>query len=67
MEALRRRGLNASVSTQENDRYDFQERGIAWALRLSVHYYNTEQELEQAAEILREVLSGASGFGQNPG
>lgn len=54
--ALRRQGLHASTSGVSNDQHHFRERGIDWALRLSIHYYNTEEEIARAVEILRKVL-----------
>ncbi|MEM9836010.1 MAG: aminotransferase class V-fold PLP-dependent enzyme [Bacteroidota bacterium] len=56
IEALKEKGLNATTSGVGNDQYHFRERGIEWALRLSIHYYNTETEIDRAIDILREVL-----------
>ncbi|MEL6141080.1 MAG: aminotransferase class V-fold PLP-dependent enzyme [Bacteroidota bacterium] len=53
---LRENGLHASTSGQANDQYHFREKGIDWALRLSLHYYNTEEEIDRAKEILLRVL-----------
>jgi selenocysteine lyase/cysteine desulfurase len=43
---LERRGINSSVSAREHALYDFTDKGVEAALRLSPHYYNTEGEVE---------------------
>ncbi|PHI19676.1 aminotransferase [Lewinellaceae bacterium SD302] len=55
---LQQGGLNASTSGIANDQFHFREQGVEWALRLSVHYYNTEEEVLRAVEILKLVLGG---------
>ncbi len=49
---LEQRGINTSVSTRAYAVIDFEAKGVEWALRLSPHYYNTEQEIETAAETV---------------
>ncbi len=44
---LREEGINISVSTIDFARYDFEARGLEAVARASVHYYNTEDELER--------------------
>lgn len=34
------------------------EKGVTSALRLSPHYYNTEEELDWAVDALQQVLRG---------
>jgi selenocysteine lyase/cysteine desulfurase len=58
-DALQRRGVNSSVSIRAYGVIDFDEQGVAWALRLSPHYYNNEQEIETAVAAVCEV-AGAS-------
>lgn len=50
--ALNHEGINASIAYRSSAVIDFGQKGIAWALRLSPHYYNTEAELDRAAEVL---------------
>ncbi len=55
--ALRARRINTSVSTRAYAVLDFDEKGVAWALRISPHYYNTEDEVETAVEGIVAVVS----------
>jgi selenocysteine lyase/cysteine desulfurase len=54
-DALQHRGVNSSASIRAYGVIDFDEQGVAWALRLSPHYYNTEQEIETAVAAVCEV------------
>jgi len=56
-QALRRRGINTSVIRREHAVIDMTDKGAVSGLRLSPHYYNTEQEVDDAAVALAEVLS----------
>lgn len=53
---LRQHGLHATTSGVTHDQFHFREQNIDWALRLSVHYFNTEAEIDRAMEILEAVL-----------
>ncbi len=44
---LRAEHINISVSTIDFARYDFEARGLDAVARASVHYYNTDDELER--------------------
>lgn len=44
---LRTQGMNISVSVLSSARLDFGERNLESAARASVHYYNTENEIER--------------------
>jgi selenocysteine lyase/cysteine desulfurase len=52
---LRRQGINSSVSAREHALYDFTDKGVDACVRLSPHYYNTEQEVDDVVAALREV------------
>jgi selenocysteine lyase/cysteine desulfurase len=54
--SLRARGINTSVSARDDAVIDMDEKRVASVLRLSPHYYNTEDELERAAVALEEEL-----------
>jgi selenocysteine lyase/cysteine desulfurase len=53
---LRARGINTSVSAREDGVIDMDEKGVVAVLRLSPHYFNTEEELDVAIAALREEL-----------
>lgn len=48
-------GINVRVSPEYVAQIDFPRKGVEWALRISPHYYNTEEEVEQAVAILGEL------------
>jgi selenocysteine lyase/cysteine desulfurase len=52
---LRGRGINSSASLRAYAVIDMDEKRAASALRLSPHYYNTEEEIERVVEELRGV------------
>jgi selenocysteine lyase/cysteine desulfurase len=56
MHWLRERGVNTSVSTRAAALLDFDQKGVDAALRMSVHYYNTEEELERTVALLAEYV-----------
>jgi cysteine desulfurase / selenocysteine lyase len=49
---LAQHGVNASVSLVEYARLDLPDRGLPDLVRASVHYYNTENELQTLIEAL---------------
>jgi selenocysteine lyase/cysteine desulfurase len=54
--ALRSRGINTSSPHREDAVIDMDSKGTASALRISPHYYNTEEEIDTAVEALAELL-----------
>ncbi|PSQ80030.1 MAG: hypothetical protein BRD41_06045 [Bacteroidetes bacterium QS_1_63_11] len=54
--ALRDRDVNTSVSTPSSTRLDAETRDLPDLVRASVHYYNTEAEVDQLVTILHDVL-----------
>jgi selenocysteine lyase/cysteine desulfurase len=57
---LRARGINTSSSHRADGVIDMDEKGVTSVLRLSPHYYNTEDELDAATAALQEELSRKS-------
>ncbi len=55
--ALRERDINVSVSTPPSTRLDAEARDLPDLVRASVHYYNTENEINRFIAVLRDVLS----------
>jgi selenocysteine lyase/cysteine desulfurase len=49
---LRAAGINVSFSTAGNARFDMEPRGIASVVRASVHYYNTDEEIDRFCAAL---------------
>jgi selenocysteine lyase/cysteine desulfurase len=47
--ALRRAGINVTVTVPEHTQFDTEERNVHPLVRLSPHYYNTSEELARAA------------------
>jgi selenocysteine lyase/cysteine desulfurase len=52
---LRARGINTSVSDRQDAVLDMDEKHVTAVLRLSPHYYNTEDELDTAVGALTEL------------
>jgi selenocysteine lyase/cysteine desulfurase len=52
---LRARGINSSVSRREYALYDFADKAVEDCVRLSPHYYNTEEEVEVVITAVREL------------
>ncbi|MCB0718165.1 MAG: aminotransferase class V-fold PLP-dependent enzyme [Bacteroidetes bacterium] len=55
--ALRKRGINLSAQSRTAAVIDNADKGVTASLRLSPHYYNTEEEIEAAVDALRHCLS----------
>jgi len=54
---LRRRRINANVSYRRWNQIDFERQGLDWTLRVSPHYYNTEDEIDVVAAAVAELQS----------
>jgi selenocysteine lyase/cysteine desulfurase len=54
---LRTRRINSSASLRAYAVIDMNEKGAATALRLSPHYYNTEEEIDRVVDELKEVTA----------
>lgn len=52
---LAREKINVSVSLEEYSRLDLSERNIADLVRASVHYYNTEEEIDRFCDCLVRI------------
>lgn len=54
--ALRQRGINTSSTDRKSGVLDMDDKRASTALRLSPHYYNTEEELDMVAAALAELV-----------
>ncbi|MGH8968893.1 MAG: aminotransferase class V-fold PLP-dependent enzyme [Actinomycetes bacterium] len=54
-EALSGAGINTSVSLVEYAQLDLPTRGLAGLVRASVHYYNTEAEIQRLLEVVADI------------
>jgi selenocysteine lyase/cysteine desulfurase len=52
---LRTHRINSSVSLRDYALYDFVEKEVDACVRLSPHYYNTEQEVDDVVAAVREL------------
>jgi selenocysteine lyase/cysteine desulfurase len=57
---LREQRVNISVSTIDFARFDFEARGLEAVARASVHYYNTEDELDRFVDALRRFVAASA-------
>lgn len=54
---LRERGINTSSPGREDAVIDMDAKGASTALRISPHYYNTDDEVDRAVEALAELIA----------
>jgi len=57
LRALRREGINTSHTGREAAIFDFDEKGVEQVLRVSPHYYNTEEEIVAFVDALSRLMS----------
>jgi selenocysteine lyase/cysteine desulfurase len=55
--AMDRRRINSALSLREFAQFDFGDKDVDWCLRLSPHYYNTEQEVDDVAAAVAELAA----------
>jgi len=55
--ALRARRINANAQIRAYAVIDYDDKRVASSLRLSPHYYNTEEEIDQAVSVIGELLA----------
>ncbi len=55
---LKAKGIHVSTSTRSSTRLDMEDRDLYELVRASVHYYNTEEEIDRFCEELADILPG---------
>ena len=55
VQALRDRKINTSAQSRTDAVIDYNGKGVTGALRLSPHYYNTEEEIDEAVSAIRAL------------
>jgi selenocysteine lyase/cysteine desulfurase len=56
-QALARHGVNVTTTVPEDYPLDTEDRGIHPLIRFSPHYYNTEEEIDRATELVAALAS----------
>jgi cysteine desulfurase / selenocysteine lyase len=57
-QGLSQRSINTSVSVITSTRLDFEARNVAAFVRASVHYFNSDDEIDQLVAAVREIVGG---------
>ena len=55
MQYLQSNGIAVRITERSATRIDMEKRGLEEMVRASVHYYNTEAELERLCDMLRAM------------
>ncbi|MDQ1649664.1 MAG: hypothetical protein QOG60_1721, partial [Frankiaceae bacterium] len=58
---LRRARVNTSAARAASARLDLGRRGVGDVVRASVHYYNTDAELDLLISLLSDLVAGRAG------
>jgi selenocysteine lyase/cysteine desulfurase len=58
---LRERGVNVSTSSRASTLLDATARNLPVVVRASPHYYNTEDEIAEAADLVAKIARGRVG------
>jgi selenocysteine lyase/cysteine desulfurase len=56
LRALAQQNINVSISGLNSTRLDMESRGLAEVVRASVHYYNSEEEVERFCAVIASLL-----------
>ncbi len=53
---LKQRKINSVPSFRNFALLDYTDKGVDWAVRVSPHYYNTQEELDQFLSAIKEII-----------
>lgn len=56
LEILRAKDINTSISYRGYAVIDYDAKGVTWGLRISPHYYNSEEEVALLIRAIKEIL-----------
>ncbi|GAA3540269.1 aminotransferase class V-fold PLP-dependent enzyme [Kribbella ginsengisoli] len=56
--AMDARGINSALSYRRLAQFDFGDKDVDWCLRLSPHYYNTEDEVARVVAAVADLRAG---------
>jgi selenocysteine lyase/cysteine desulfurase len=56
VQQLRAKKIHSSLNWLAYARFDFQRKGVPWALRLSPHYYNTIEEINNLSKEIFKII-----------
>lgn len=59
--------INVSVSRVGSTRFYFEQRQLSEVVRASVHYFNTEDELQRCVDAVRQLAAAAAAAGTGQG
>ncbi|MBU6341072.1 MAG: aminotransferase class V-fold PLP-dependent enzyme [Bacteroidetes bacterium] len=54
MQNLQKAGIQCRISPMIAGRIDFERKAVPWALRITPHYFNTSEELDQLALVCKQ-------------
>jgi selenocysteine lyase/cysteine desulfurase len=57
LRALRKEGINTSRTGSDSAIFDFDDKGVDQVLRISPHYYNTEEEIVALVDALSRLVN----------
>ncbi len=56
LQTLREKNINISISSRSSAIIDYDAKRVTWAVRISPHYYNTEEEIETLLRALQKII-----------
>lgn len=57
LSALRKQNINTSVGYRNFALIDFEAKQVDWALRISPHYFNTQEEIDKLIDAVKKIVA----------